>query len=230
MTEKLNDIYNNNIYFQNVQKKYSHLLINEGFILKNIHRISKYNGPHLSFGIVSSDEEWRQLGIFRLQNYNHTKSYMLNEINENGLDQLDDLGTIYAAWLNNEMIASIRLCRYPFESNVLLQDETLKHFLGHGYRDEYLEWTRLLIKPHRLITGLLPAIITYAGMRTLANQSYHKYFGYSTMVVKRLFSRFQLSNQSLAFTIPKRGTHQYTLLKGDFAFDFLNVMKDDLNQ
>lgn len=211
-------------YLQYVQSKYAHLLVDENYILDKMRHISKYNKDDLVFGKIVSEHDREQLGLFRLKNYQQKKPYMLNELDQYGLDEYDAKSTIYAAWLNHEMIASIRLGRSPFESNCFLPDETLKNFLGANYKNEYLEWTRLLIQPEHRIPGLLPALIIYAGIKTLAQQDYHHYFGYSTLIVKRLFSRFQLSQQSLEFTIPKRGKQTYILLKGDFAFDFLNVL------
>ena len=210
---------------QYLLNNFSHLLDDEKYIRNKICHISQYKKDDLIFGKITSKKERDELGVFRLNNYWKKKPYMLNELDQQGFDSYDDQGSIYAAWLNNEMIASIRLCYSPFESNHFLSDTALKNFLGDHYQNEYLEWTRLLIRPNHHIPGLLRALIIYAGIKTLQERHYHKYFGYSTPIVKRLFSRFQLSHQLLEFKIPKRGNQIYTLLKGDFAVDFLNLLK-----
>ncbi|RDI48649.1 hypothetical protein [Aquicella lusitana] len=179
----------------------------------------------LFFGKLTTNDEWNQLGRFRRANYASKKPYMVAELDEKGLDRFDNSSIIYAAWLRDEMVASIRLCAYPFESCQFIESEKLRHFLGDHYQTQYLEWSRLLVSHTTALPRLLPAIIIYAGMQTLATSDYHHYFGYSTPVVKRLFSRFLLSNGSLEFTIPHRGGHPYHLLKGDFLEDFIHLSK-----
>src|SRR5579862_7285216 len=102
--------------------EYFHLLTDENYIQDKIRQISRYDKDDLVFGKIVSEQEMKQLGKFRLKNYNQKKTYMLKVLNQDGLDTHDYQSKIYAAWLNNEMIASIRLCHSTFESSHYLPD------------------------------------------------------------------------------------------------------------
>ncbi len=201
-----------------MKQKYSAL--DDEYIMKMAKQVSRYDGNELIFSQITSNHEWEQLGLFRLKHYAHKNTYMLTELNKHGFDKYDLDSKVYAARFNGNIIATIRLLEYPFETNYFINDDALSQFLGPQYRKEYVEWTRLLIQPNSPVKFILPALLIYAGMKTLTSYLPHKYFGYSTLTVKRLFSRFQLSNEKLTFTIPRRGEQAYTLLKGDFISDF----------
>src|SRR3990167_1807919 len=161
----------------------------------------------VTFSRLSSKEDWLTLGKFRLENYAIKKSYMVAELNSDGFDNYDRHARVYAAWLNKEIIASIRLCSFPFETLQFVSEKKLARFLGGDYQKHYLEWSRLLINSKVTSHRLLPAIIVYAGMDTLSTTSYSNYFGYSTPLIRRLFSKFQLADDVLEFTIERRGAH-----------------------
>jgi hypothetical protein len=215
-----------NIIIPTVQKK-----LNETFIqlfAKSIIKHSKVDSIH--FSKLSTHEEWLLLGKFRRKVYQARKPYMMAELHEDGKDRFDAHGYVYFAWLHNEIIASVRLCPHPFETEQLLQPDQLKSLLGKDYRETYLEWTRLLISPEIKMPYLLNALIVYAGMQTLANSNYQHYFGYSTLLVRRLFRNFKLSNTDFNFSIPRRGTHQYVLFKGNFLQDMHYLMNSKNQQ
>lgn len=201
------------------------LILNENYINQSALSIIKHATVEgVSFGNIQNDAQWKKLGKFRRHCYQQLKPYMLHELNDQGFDAYDGHGYVYVAWLKGEIIASVRLCQFPFETTRYIQPDILKQFLGPRFQSEYLEWTRLLIHPKIRIPYLLNALIVYAGMQTVYKSSFQKYFGYSTPMVKRLFSRFQISNNTLDFSIPQRGAHIYKLLKGDFVEDCRNFI------
>jgi len=174
---------------------------------------------------VTSQEDMKLVGSFRLNSYALKKSYMLNSLGADGLDELDDKSMVFAAWANNQIIATVRLCAYPFETSEFVEKKTLYEFLGDNYVDNYLEWSRLLVNPAIKNPRILPSLILYAGTHILETTNYSHYFGYSTPIVRKLFSRFGIASIALNFKIPSRGEHQYYLLKGNFLNSFLHVKK-----
>lgn len=181
----------------------------------------------LQFSRVSTSSELARLGRFRLHHYPSKKSYMLAALNQYGLDHFDEQADIYVATIRNEIVASIRLCQNPFETEQFIHSDVLAAFLGEDYQAKYLEWSRLLVNHQADKPRLLQALIVYAGLNALASGSKHHYFGYSTGLVKRLFRRFKLSDQAHEFVIPERGDHHYYLIKGDFVTDLHHLMNKE---
>ncbi|CDZ78425.1 hypothetical protein BN59_02735 [Legionella massiliensis] len=192
--------------------------------------ISGYSDPGMiSFSKIKTTEEFELLGRFRLKNYSLKRTYMVAELDKKGLDYLDKSSTSYAAWFEGEMVATVRLTPAPFESPQLFDSDILRDFLGNNYDLRYLEWSRLLIKHHSTSLQLLPALITYAGLFTLASSPYQQYFGYCTPTAKKLFSRFLIVNCHHPFTIQRRRGNIYQLIKGNFLEDFLNLTNHGFN-
>lgn len=171
----------------------------------------------LRFSIITSPAEWQELGRFRREGYAAKKPYMMNELDDKGLEEYDARGTTYAAWLGNRIVGSIRLCPFPYEVNNYIDEQTLTQFLGQGYRQEYMEWTRLLIAPNTTVPHLLHSLVIYAARMALETTPYQKYVGYCTPLTRRLFARYHLTDENIQFSIPQRGSHHYILFKGDFA-------------
>lgn len=179
--------------------------------------------PKLHFACIKSRLEFNQVKALRLKIYNENLPYMLNQIHESGSDEYDDRSLIFAISYNNSMIASIRATPYPFETLNYIDQSRLTDFLGPDWRNSYLEWSRLLVDTSFKLKRLVNLLTIYAGLYILTNTNYMNYFGYARPRVKRILSRFRLSDNALSFMIPNRGTHEYLLIKGSFADDFLNL-------
>jgi N-acyl-L-homoserine lactone synthetase len=205
--------------------------LGEAFIQGFAKSMIKHPQAHwIQFRNIKTPEEWLQLGAFRKRGYQARKPYMVAELHDDGKDSFDAHGLVYSAWWQDEMVASVRLCPHPFESESLMSRVQLESLLGENYQANYLEWTRLLISEKINMPYLLNALIIYAGMQTLATSHYQHYFGYSSLLVRRLFRQFKLSNDNLGFTIPHRGNHQYVLFKGNFLEDFHYLMTSQESQ
>ena len=70
---------------------------------------------------------------------------------------------------------------------------------------------------------LMPALVTYAELRLIAETPYHKYLGYSRAAVRSSLHGFSFAEDSATFTfrIPERGDHDYRLLRGDARRDLM---------
>lgn len=179
---------------------------------------SKIQGT-LRFNEVKTPAEWSKVIDLRLKVYQKTNQYMLNEL-VSGTDEYESRSSVYAAWIGDAPVATIRLTPYPFETTKYIEEEKLIQFLGEDYRETYLEWSRLLVDPDNKIMRLMPALIVYAGMQALIKSHYKKYFGFTKPIVRRLMQKFCIAGDTLEFSIPSRENNHYLLLKGDFLTDF----------
>lgn len=175
---------------------------------------------------VTTEKERQDVNELRLKVYGNNLPYMISQLDEAGQDSFDEHSFIFAAWFEDRIVASVRLTPYPYESLSFLSHAQLETFLGAKWKSEFLEWSRLMVDNALIVKGLMRQLIIYAGLHTLKYTSYTHYFGYSRPVVRRLFSGFQLSKEKLIFNIPKRGAHEYELLKGSFIQDYEKVLKE----
>lgn len=171
------------------------------------------------FSEVKTDQEWNQIFDLRVKVYQSTNPYMLNELTA-GKDSDEERSSVYAVWFKDVPIATIRLTPYPFETLKYVEEKQLGAFLGEDYKENYLEWTRLLVDHDFKIPHVMPALLAYAGMKVLTGSGHQKYLGYTKPIIRRLMKKFNIDSETLEFTIPSRENNRYLLLKGDFYNDF----------
>lgn len=188
-------------------------------LCKHIININKLEFKNIEFSKVTTKNEWESIVNLRLKVYHKKNRYLLDEM-KSGVDNYDSRSYIYAAWINAQPVATIRLTPYPFETLKFISEPNLANFLGENYHADYLEWTRLLVDYSVKIDHLMPVLVTYAGIRTLIETEYRNYFGYTKPIMRKLLSKFYISNRTIEFTIPSRQGNNYQLLKGNFAKDF----------
>ncbi|MDC0708886.1 hypothetical protein POL68_10450 [Stigmatella sp. ncwal1] len=175
----------------------------------------------LRFGLVRTPEELAAVGAMRLRVYQAKLPYLLQELSENGLDAYDAHSFIFAIWHGNQVVATIRATRYPYETSKYVPESDLAQWLGKRWNTKYLEWGRLLVETTSGVNRLTPAIITYAAVYLHASTGYRHYFGYTRPHVRSSFGKFQVRTDALTFRIPARGEHSYQLLKGSFLYNVL---------
>lgn len=178
----------------------------------------------LEFRQATSKEDLRQVYQFRVQQYAHALPYMLDELNDEGMDDFDHHSYTFGAWWNDRVVGSIRLTPHPFETPSHVAEGQMAEFLGEKWRSQYLEWTRLLVDASAPIRRLMPALIVFAGIHVLNQTTYRRYFGYSTTTVARLFRRFAFTESAHRFSIPRRGSHSYVMLKGEFTQSLCHLL------
>jgi hypothetical protein len=149
---------------------------------------------------------------------------LLPMLDVHGQDPLDARSFSFAAWLGDRPVATIRATPYPFETLSHVDEERLARYLGPTFKDDYLEWGRLAAEPVATSRRIVPALITYAGLRLLLYTPYSKYFGYTRRRVRGVFNGFRVQDDTLTFQIPSRGDHQYLLLKGDMSLDLVHAL------
>lgn len=177
------------------------------------------NNEKVVFSEIKTRDEFEKVLQLRLKVYAHSNAYLLQELNA-GQDDFESRSVVYAAWVNDQPIATIRLTPYPFETLRHLDELSLAQFLGDDYKTDYLEWSRLLVDSDFHDHRVMPALLIYAGMKVLTSSTYTQYFGFTKPVVRRLFRKFNIQNEIKSFSIPSRDNNDYHLLKGSFLEDF----------
>jgi hypothetical protein len=186
--------------------------------------IDKNHRKSVRFSCIETENDWRELLEFRLINYQNTIPYMLDELDETGADPYDRHSYIFAVWDNHTLIGSIRYTTWPFELSNLLHSNELFGIIPESKRHEYLELSRLLVKPGIKTKGILAALIVYSGLTICLNTKYRMYIGYAKKVILKKFGKFNYSSSQYEFSIPTRKGHLYSVLTGDFEVDFVNAI------
>lgn len=171
----------------------------------------------IRFCEVTSEEDWRGVRELRQRCYPVSLPYLVDVLHADGSDRHDRHSFVYAAFLDDRALATIRATTYPYEVLDYLGELELAGFLGANWKSEYIEWGRLLVDRSYSKMRLAPALITYAGLRLLTLTPYRSYFGYTKPQVRRMISRFALNHDTLEFRIPSRGSHHYLLTKGSLG-------------
>lgn len=120
-----------------------------------------YNSQKICFSEVVNEEELEKVMELRRKVYNKTNQYMLNEF-DSAIDTFENRSRIYAAWLDGSPVASIRLTPYPFETMKFIDEEKLSQFLGYDFKENYLEWSRLIVDADIKNPAIMPSLIVYA--------------------------------------------------------------------
>jgi hypothetical protein len=178
--------------------------------------VQKPRTETLRFGLVKTPEELAAVGRMRLRVYRAKLPYLLQELAEDGTDAHDAHSFVFAAWREEQVVATFRATRYPYETLRYVPEPELSGWLAEGWNTDYIEGGRLLVDAGPGINRLTPALITYGGLYVNWLTPYRKFFGYSRPHVHRAFDGFLMEKSPLSFQIPHRGTHSYVLLKGDF--------------
>jgi hypothetical protein len=170
-----------------------------------------------------------KLWAARLTMYRQRDSYLDKLTNADGSDDLDSCSYLFAAYLGDTIIGSVRLTPPPFEASKYIEREKMQAFLGTENFDQYLEMSRLVIDGTCRIRGLSRALIVYAGLLTSLSTRYERYMAIARPeIAKRSFS-FLLESDKLSFRIPERGDHEYNLIKGSFAADFYDILSRSMD-
>jgi hypothetical protein len=170
--------------------------------------------PNVRFCEVTSGEDWRRVRELRQRCYPVSLPYLVDVIEPDGSDRYDRHSFVYAAFVGDRPVATIRATTYPYETLDHVSEAELATFLGPSWKTDYIEWGRLLVDHSYSKARITPALITYAGLRILALTPYRKYLGYTKPNVRALISRFAFEAETLRFKIPSRGNHHYLLIKG----------------
>jgi hypothetical protein len=171
----------------------------------------------LSFDQVQAPGAWDEVKRFRLEQYRKVLPYMLEELGPDGSDDIDARSSTFAARWNGDVVATIRLTPHPFETSRYVPDGVIAGFLGSRWREDYIEWSRLLVDGAAPVRGLASSLIAFAGLHALSSTQFRGFFGYATTEVQRVYAKFGIATHPETFSIPRRGPQRYVLIKGNFV-------------
>ncbi len=175
----------------------------------------------LDFREVSTEDDWERVRSLRCRVYEQQADYMRHELDVDGGDELDGNCVVFLATWQGVAVGTARLAARRFETERFLDPQELESILGAGWRQRYLEWTRLVVDRNQPVRRLGAALIAYAQLRIVTETGYRRYFGYSRVALRKYFlsNGFVLDEPTAEFRIPERGAHRYQLLKGRFVED-----------
>lgn len=178
---------------------------------------------------VVTPPEVTRLRAARLAMYRGCDSYFGKLTNKDGSDDLDFGSYLFAAYVGDAIVGTIRLTPSPFEASKYIDTDRLADFLGREKLGTYLEISRLVTDRTCQIPGLGRALIVYAGLLTCLSTNYERYVAIARPALKEKSFNFKLDSDALSFRIPQRGEHEYHLLKGSFVADFYDIFSQNVH-
>jgi len=179
--------------------------------------VTGVGNQRVRFGEVTTAEDWRRVRELRLRCYPKLLPCLVEMLEPDGSDRHDRHSFVYAAFIGDRAVATMRATRYPFETLEHVSEDDLRGFLGATWKTNFIELGRLLVDDEYAKMRLTPAMITYAGLRLLALTPYRNYFGYTKPHVRSMLSRFPIDKDTLRFKIPACGDFDYLMVKGTFT-------------
>jgi GNAT superfamily N-acetyltransferase len=163
--------------------------------------------------------ELEEVGDFRVRHYaSCANRYLLGQLDERGLDELDPRGFVYVARNGGRIVATIRAVPAPFELDKYVRRGELQGAVGAELH-RYVEVSRMLVAPELAGKGIGSAMAGFGGIDLLLNTSYRGYFAYIRESGAR---NFELPGHRIfTFRIPDRGDHRYSVISGAIALDTL---------
>lgn len=162
--------------------------------------------------------ELPELGEFRMRTYLKTDNqYLLDSLNESGLDALDERSFVYVARIDGELVGTLRATPAPFEVERYVPRARIEQSLGQSL-DRHVEISRMLVAPSMAGQGLGTALAGFCGVHLLTHTRYRGYLAYVRLPASELP---EPADRALRFQIPARGSHAYTVVAGSIGLDTL---------
>jgi len=167
---------------------------------------------HLEFRRVVTQEDFIALGQARLRMYAQYADYYRTLFpDETGLDDRDARSFVFACYSGGDIIGSVRVTPYPFETMQYVEEAALAAFLGVDYATSYVEFSRLLVDRKFPGQRLAEAQASAAAAVVALSSRFRNYFGY---LKRRLKPPLVTEADVLRFRIKERKNNEYVLAKG----------------
>jgi GNAT superfamily N-acetyltransferase len=165
--------------------------------------------------------ELGEVGAFRVRHYRRcANAYLLEELDADGLDELDARAFVYAARCDGQIVATVRAVPAPFEIDRYIPRARLRAAVGTEL-DRHVEVSRMLADPRFASRGIGSAMIGFGGVHLMMNTAYRGYLAYIRISGDRPEARFPGASTVLRFRIPARGSHEYAVVAGTIGVDAL---------
>ena len=165
------------------------------------------------YRVAKDPATFARIGSLRRDVYQTANSsYLINELDANGLDPFDQNATSFIAETRSspgDVFAAIRTVRYPFEVLQFVSEEFLANNLGSRDFARAVEVSRLVSsRPNRVVTN---GLILFGGVY-LALHGITRYFAYVALPERR-----SSEPDNGRFPIPNRNPNGYTIVSGSIT-------------
>jgi len=165
------------------------------------------------YRVAKDPASFARIGNLRRDVYQTANSsYLINELDANGLDPFDQNATSFIAETRSspgDVFAAIRTVRYPFEVLQFVSEEFLAVNIGSRDFARAVEVSRLVSsRPNRIVTN---GLILFGGVY-LALHGITRYFAYVALP-----DRGSPEQDKRRFAIPNRNPNGYTIVSGSIA-------------
>jgi hypothetical protein len=163
--------------------------------------------------VAKDPATFARIGNLRQAVYQTARSsYLLDELDKNGLDSFDQNATSFIAEERStpgEVFAAVRAVRYPFEVLRFVSEDFLARNLGTRDNARTVEVSRLVSsRPNRKVTN---SLILFGGVY-LALHGVTRYFAYVALP-----ERSASQQTPGSFAIPNRNPNGYSIIAGSIA-------------
>lgn len=180
----------------------------------------------ITLSVIETEQQYEAVKKFRVSAYDAMDiPYTRFLINDDGSDSHDDRSIIFAAWLGHRVIATIRLTAWPFEICSYLEDSRVSRVMAPDWKNESLEFSRLVVSKSERVRNLGRVISAYAVFYAAIYSKYKRYVGYAKPAIKKSVLHFEFDDNNIIFLIPNRGRQEYLFLSGSFDSDLMAVAK-----
>jgi hypothetical protein len=168
---------------------------------------------NVRYRVAKDPATFAKIGKLRRDVYRTAdSSYLLNELDKNGLDSFDQNATSFIAETRSspsEVFAAVRAVHYPFEVLQYISEDFLADRLDSRDFASTVEVSRLVSsRPNKIVTN---GLILFGGVY-IALHGATRYFAYVALP-ERSASR----PPSSVFAIPNRNPNGYTIVSGSIA-------------
>jgi GNAT superfamily N-acetyltransferase len=183
-------------------------------------RSAVIDSGRISFQRVSGSD-LDEVGAFRIRHYRESaSSYLIEQLDSNGLDDLDARSFVYAARSDGRIVATLRATPAPFEIDRHVPRDRLRAAIGDEL-ERYVEVSRMLADPRFASRGIASAMVSFGGVDMMLNTPYRGYLAYIRLAGARPEARLAGASTVLKFQIPSRGDHEYAVVAGAISVDAL---------
>lgn len=131
------------------------------------------------------------------------------------IDEMDLNSYLFACFYKGEIIGIQRAAHFPFEVANHINAHELTKFLGKNYKDDVIEFSRLVVDKNTKFKGLANVLGFVTGSLVAIHTGKDQYITYSKPQLKRKSVSFD--DEYLPFHIVSREEIKYELYKGSLT-------------
>ena len=165
---------------------------------------------------IIAKEDLKTLSKARKRMYGQREEYFSSLYEgEYLIDEMDLNSYLFACYYKGEIIGIQRAAHFPFEVANHINAHELTKFLGKNYKDDVIEFSRLVVDKATKVKGLANVLGFVTGSLVAIHTGIDQYITYSKPQLKRQSVSFD--EEYLPFHIVSREEIKYELYKGSLT-------------